>query len=65
MKILKIIVDKLPRTCAECSYLYFDGKFNDVPCCGCCGGFLKKLDNENGFDWKTQRPSWCLLEKDE
>jgi len=27
MKILKIVVDKLPRTCAECNYLYFDGKF--------------------------------------
>lgn len=57
MKIIKIIVDKMPEMCTACFYCEFSniGKRRVYWCEG--------IDiNENNISDPTQIPSWCPLE---
>ena len=52
MKVLKVIVDEMPKDCEQCYYLMI-------------GGFCSAFMNWREFkrtDETTTRPSWCPLE---
>lgn len=53
MKIIRIVVDKLPRNCADCISIgicYEEGNF--------CGVMNKDLSD---IKWASTRPDWCPL----
>jgi len=53
MKILKVIVDEMPKSCMVCAYENHSSPFYTNPVCG----ILFK-----GIESIKERPSWCPLE---
>lgn len=58
MKIIKVIVDKLPDSCDNCDYLYFDGKPVAYPI---CGALLREHDKIEEIFVNDKLPDWCPL----
>jgi len=55
MKILKVIVDELPSTCAECQYCEWSSYYASRMC------LLIELKLESLEKVLDERPNWCPL----